>query len=196
MGEAAVRGAKAARYANAGTMEFLVDAKGNFYFMEMNTRIQVEHPVTELVTGLDLVQAQIRVASGEPLAWKQKDIVIRGHALECRINAEDPGNGFLPQPGRITSFYPPGGPGVRVDTHVYQDYVVPPYYDSLLAKLLVWGHTREEAAMRMRRALDEFVLEGVKTTIPFHQRVMRDPRFLSGDVDTGYVEALLNGDGK
>jgi acetyl-CoA carboxylase biotin carboxylase subunit len=173
-----------------------VDAKGNFYFMEMNTRIQVEHPVTELVTGLDLVQAQIRIAAGEPLAWKQKDIVIRGHALECRINAEDPGNGFLPQPGRITSFYPPGGPGVRVDTHVYQDYVVPPYYDSLLAKLLVWGRTREEAAMRMRRALDEFVLEGVKTTIPFHQRVMRDPRFLSGDVDTGYVEALLNGDGK
>jgi len=193
MGEAAVKGAKAAGYVNAGTIEFLVEAGGRFYFMEMNTRIQVEHPVTELVTGVDLVKAQIRIAAGEPLPWKQEEIVLQGHALECRINAEDSENGFLPQPGKITSLHFAGGPGVRVDTHVYQDYTVPPNYDSLLAKLVTYGRDRAEAVARMKRALDECVIEGIKTTIPFHQKVMRDPRFLSGDVDTGYVEALLNG---
>jgi acetyl-CoA carboxylase biotin carboxylase subunit len=193
MGEAAVKGARAAGYVNAGTIEFLLDTKGHFYFMEMNTRIQVEHPVTEMVTGLDLVKAQIRIAAGEPLPWKQEEIVLKGHALECRINAEDPENGFIPQPGRITSLHFAGGPGVRVDAHIYQDYTVPPYYDSLLAKLVTHGKDRAEAVARMRRVLDECIIEGIKTTIPFHQKVMRDPRFLSGDVDTGYVEALLNG---
>ena len=191
MGEAAVKGAKAAGYVNAGTIEFLVDQKGRFYFMEMNTRIQVEHPVTEMVTGLDLVKAQIGIAAGEPLPWKQEQIKFEGHALECRINAEDPANGFIPQPGKITSLHFPGGPGVRVDTHVYQGYDVPPNYDSLLAKLVSYGRDRAEAVARMKRALDECVIEGIKTTIPFHQKVMRDSRFLAGDVDTGYVGALL-----
>jgi acetyl-CoA carboxylase biotin carboxylase subunit len=195
MGEAAVKGAKAAGYVNAGTIEFLVDQKGRFYFMEMNTRIQVEHPVTEMVTGLDLVKAQIGIAAGEFLPWKQEQIKLEGHALECRINAEDPANGFIPQPGKITSLHFPGGPGVRVDTHVYQGYDVPPNYDSLLAKLVSYGGDRAEAVARMKRALDECIIEGIKTTIPFHQKVMRDSRFLAGDVDTGYVEALLNGGG-
>ena len=195
MGRAAVKGAKAVDYVNAGTMEFLVTEKGQFYFMEMNTRIQVEHPVTEMATGIDLVKAQIRIAAGDPLVWKQEDIVVRGHAIECRINAEDPENGFIPQPGKITSLHLAGGPGVRVDTHIYQDYVVPAFYDSLLAKLVTHGQDRREAVARMRRALDECFIEGVKTTIPFHQRVMRDKRFLDGDADTGYVEDLLNGGG-
>jgi acetyl-CoA carboxylase biotin carboxylase subunit len=148
-----------------------------------------------MVTGLDLVKAQIGIAAGESLPWKQEQIKLEGHALECRINAEDPANGFIPQPGKITSLHFPGGPGVRVDTHVYQGYDVPPNYDSLLAKLVTYGGDRAEAVARMKRALDECIIEGIKTTIPFHQKVMRDSRFLAGDVDTGYVEALLKGGG-
>jgi acetyl-CoA carboxylase biotin carboxylase subunit len=188
MGEAAVNGAKGIGYASAGTIEFLLDARGDFYFMEMNTRIQVEHPVTELVTGIDLVKEQIRIAAGEPLAVDQASIAMRGHAIECRINAEDPANDFAPRPGRVTDMYVPGGPGIRVDTHVYSGYFIPPYYDSMIAKLLAHGNTREEAIARMQRALQEFVVEGVTTTIPFHLEMMRDPDFRSGTFDTGTLE--------
>jgi acetyl-CoA carboxylase biotin carboxylase subunit len=188
MGDAAIRGTAAAGYVSAGTVEFLVDAPGNFYFMEMNTRIQVEHPVTELVTGADLVKEQIRIAAGEPIELDQKKLGLRGHAMECRINAEDPERDFAPCPGTVTDFYVPGGPGIRVDTHVYSGYVIPPYYDSMIAKLLAYGNTREEAIARMRRALEEFVIEGVATTIPFHSAMMRDPDFVSGRFDTGTLE--------
>ena len=190
MGRAALSVAQAAGYRNAGTVEFLLDERGSFYFMEMNTRIQVEHPVTEMVTGVDLVKAQLRIAAGEPLPLSQADVRISGHSLECRINAEDPDR-FLPSPGRLTNFRPPGGPGVRVDSHAYAGYVVPPYYDSLLGKVIVHAHDRGEAIARMQRALDEMQIEGVQTTIPFHQKVLRHPDFLAGRTSTRFLERLL-----
>jgi acetyl-CoA carboxylase biotin carboxylase subunit len=190
MGQAAVRIAKAAGYRNAGTVEFLLDSHGDFYFMEMNTRIQVEHPVTEMVTGLDLAKAQLRIASGEPLSVAQEDIRVSGHSLECRINAEDPER-FLPAPGVVTAFRLPGGPCVRVDTHAYAGYRVPTFYDSLLVKVIVHGQTRDEAVACMRRALDEMRVDGVKTTIPLHQRILRHPDFLAGRTSTQFLARLL-----
>jgi acetyl-CoA carboxylase biotin carboxylase subunit len=189
MGEAAVKLAAAIGYVGAGTIEFLLDEDGSFYFMEMNTRIQVEHPVTEMVTGFDLVKEQIRVASGEPMSIPQGDFSrLRGHAIECRVNAEDPYRNFQPSPGLITAYHPPGGPGVRVDTHIYAGYSVPPHYDSLLAKVIVHGRDRTEALARMGQALDSFILEGVTTTIPFLARVIRHPEFVAGKVDTKFLE--------
>jgi len=176
-------------YSSVGTLEFLVDEKNQFYFMEMNTRIQVEHPVTELVTGIDLIRAQILIAAGEQLRFRQEDVVIRGHALECRINAEDPVS-HRPSPGRITSWHAPGGPGVRVDTAVYAEYVIPPYYDSLIAKLIVHGANRIEAIHRMERALDMFVVEGVRTTIPLHRQLIGHPDFRQGDIYTKFIENM------
>ena len=195
MGETAVLGAKAIDYVGAGTVEFLLDQDGSFYFMEMNTRIQVEHPVTEVTTGFDLVKEQIRVAAGEPLSFPDGDEEVRhrGHAIEFRINAEDPDRNFAPGPGKVETFHPPGGPGVRLDTHVYAGYRVPPNYDSLLAKLIVSGNTRAEAIVRARHALDQFIIEGVPTTIPFLRRVLDDEGFVRGDVDTGFVARLLAG---
>jgi acetyl-CoA carboxylase biotin carboxylase subunit len=190
MGEAAVRAAEAVNYVGAGTIEFLLTSDGYFYFMEMNTRIQVEHPVTEMVTGIDIVKEQIRAAAGERLPFRQDDIQILGHAIECRVNAEDPDNRFLPSPGRITVFHPAGGPGVRVDSHAYSEYSIPPYYDSLVAKLIVHDHDRPSALKRMERALDEFVIEGVKTTIPFHLRVLRDERFRRGEYDVTFLDTM------
>jgi acetyl-CoA carboxylase biotin carboxylase subunit len=190
MGHAAVRVAKAAGYRNAGTVEFLLDPRGDFYFMEMNTRIQVEHPVTETVTGLDLVKAQLRIAAGEPLRLTQADVRFSGHSLECRINAEDPER-FLPAPGLLTGLRLPGGPGVRVDTHVYAGYRVPSFYDSLLAKVIVHAPTRDESIACMRRALEEMRVEGVKTTIPVHQRILRHPDFLAGRTSTQFLARLL-----
>jgi len=189
MGKAAVAVAKAGNYSNLGTVEFLLDSEGNFSFLEMNTRIQVEHPVTEMVTGIDLVKEQIRLAAGEPLRFKQEEIELRGHSIECRINAEDPER-FIPSPGRITEFRLPGGPGVRVDTHCYPGYDISPYYDSLIAKVIVQGEDRREAIARARRAMEEFVIEGIKTTIPFHQRVLMSPDFVKGRVNTGFLERL------
>jgi len=191
MGEAAVKAAKAIDYEGAGTVEFLVDEKGEFYFIEMNTRIQVEHPVTEVTTGFDLVKEQIRVAAGEPLSFPDGPVVHRGHAIEFRINAEDPTRDFAPSPGQITAYHPPGGPGVRMDTHIYAGYHVPPFYDSLLGKLIVWGNTRTEAIVRAHHSLDSFVIEGVSTTIPFLSGITRDPEFVLGKVDTGFVERFL-----
>jgi len=188
MGEAALKGCNAVNYVNAGTIEFLVDREGNFYFMEMNTRIQVEHPVTEQVTGHDLIKLQLRVAAGERLP--RKKIVQRGHAMECRINAEDPAADFRPSPGRITDFHMPGGFGVRVDTHAYAGYAVPPFYDSLTAKLVVYAQTREGAINKMAGALEEFVVEGIRTTIPFHRQVMLDERFRSGKFDTSFLDTF------
>jgi acetyl-CoA carboxylase biotin carboxylase subunit len=188
MGESAIRLAAAINYAGAGTLEFLLDEDGSFYFMEMNTRIQVEHPVTEMVTSFDLVKEQIRVASGEPVSFRGDGARLRGHAIECRINAEDPYRNFQPSPGVITAYHPPGGPGVRLDSHIYDGYTVPPYYDSLLAKVIVHGNDREEALARMGQALDSFVLEGVTTTIPFLGRVIRHPDFVAGRVDTKFLE--------
>ena len=188
IGDAAVRLAEAIGYAGAGTIEFLLDEDGSFYFMEMNTRIQVEHPVTEMCTNFDLVKEQIRVAAGEPLSFVMNGNRLRGHAIECRVNAEDPARNFQPSPGTITVYHPPGGPGVRVDTHIYAGYSVPPYYDSLLAKLIVHGNNRAEALARMRQALDSFIIEGVTTTIPFLSRVMRHPDFVAGRVDTKFLE--------
>jgi acetyl-CoA carboxylase biotin carboxylase subunit len=187
MGSAAVAGAKAIDYVGAGTIEMLLDADGSYYFMEMNTRIQVEHPVTEMLTGVDLVKEQIRVAAGEPLSVLELP-VLRGHVIEVRVNAEDPARNFQPSPGKISTFHPPGGPGVRLDTHVYSGYTVPPYYDSLLAKLICQGRTREEAIARMRIALESFIIEGVTTTIPFLGRVMLNRRFIAGEVDTKFLE--------
>ncbi|MEK6813628.1 MAG: acetyl-CoA carboxylase biotin carboxylase subunit [Nitrospirota bacterium] len=192
MGEAAVRAAKAAGYTNAGTVEFLVDKDRNFYFMEMNTRIQVEHTVTEEVTGVDIVREQIRIAAGLPLPIRQEDVRWNGYAIECRINAEDPNNDFLPTPGRITAYYSPGGPGVRIDGNVYRGYAVPPHFDSMLAKLTVRARTWDEAVDRMIRCLDEFVIRGVKTTIPFHRRVMEDPVFRRGEFTTRYIDERMN----
>ena len=191
MGRAAVNAAKAIQYEGAGTIEFLLAPNGEFYFMEMNTRIQVEHPVTEEVTKLDLIKAQIAVASGEPLPWKQEDIAFEGHAIECRINAEAADKNFRPSPGLVKYFHAPGGPGVRVDSHLYSGYQVPPYYDSMVAKVICWGRTREESIARMRRALLELVVDGIDTTIPFHRRILQDPGFLKGDIHTGYLEAWM-----
>ncbi len=188
MGLIAVRGALAAGYTNAGTMEFLLDRFGNYYFIEMNARIQVEHPVTELITGIDLVKEQIRIAQGEELGYLQEDIKIRGHAIECRITAEDPERDFLPQPGQITYFQPPMGPGIRVETALYPGYVIPPYYDSMVAKVIAWGADRTEAIARMKRALAEFQLEGVKNTIPFHQKVLDNAFFRKGEVYTNFIQ--------
>jgi acetyl-CoA carboxylase, biotin carboxylase subunit len=190
MGAAAVRGARQFGYVGAGTVECLLDGDGQFYFMELNPRIQVEHPVTEMVTGMDVVREQIRVAAGESLRLPDRPLGLRGHAIEFRINAEDPERDFLPSPGRITSFHVPGGPGVRVDTHAYAGYVIPPHYDSLLAKLIVHGADRAEAIGRARAALDEFVVEGVRTTLPFHLALLENDRFLEGAVDTRFVESL------
>ncbi|HMQ04192.1 MAG TPA: acetyl-CoA carboxylase biotin carboxylase subunit [Pyrinomonadaceae bacterium] len=187
MGSVAVNACKEIGYANAGTFEFLLDEDGSFYFMEMNTRVQVEHPVTEMVTLADIVRNQIRIASGEDLQYSQEDVQITGHSIECRINAEDPVK-FTPSPGRITAFNIPGGPGVRVDTAAYPGYIVPPYYDSMIAKLIVHARTRELAINRMQRALDMMVVEGIKTTIPLHKKIMADKRFQAGDFSTKFME--------
>jgi len=186
MGETAVLGGKSVKYEGAGTIEFLVDKRKNFYFMEMNTRIQVEHPVTELVYDVDLIRQQILVAAGEKIETLPRKPL--GHAIEFRINAEDPANGFRPSPGKIESLHFPGGFGVRVDSHIYHGYTIPPYYDSLIAKLIVWGKDRNHAIARGRRALEEFIIEGIKTTIPFHLQVLEDPRFISGNFDTGFLD--------
>lgn len=191
LGELAVRGAVAAGYVNAGTMEFLMDRERNFYFCEANTRIQVEHPVTEMVTGLDLVREQIRIAAGEALGYGQEAIRLQGHAIECRINAEDPEADFRPSPGLIEFYHAPGGFGVRMDSHIYGGYEVPPYYDSLLGKLIVWGKDRPEAISRMRRALGELTLEGVHTNISMHRRVLQDDRFVRGELSTRLLEEIL-----
>jgi acetyl-CoA carboxylase biotin carboxylase subunit len=188
MGDSAVKAVEHIGYVGAGTVEFLLDEHGHFYFMEMNTRIQVEHPVTEMVTNFDLVKEQIRVAAGEKLSLNLKGNRLRGHSIECRVNAEDPYRNFQPSPGTITVFHPPGGPGVRVDTHIYAGYTVPPYYDSLIAKLIVHGNTRDEALVRMRHALESFIIEGVTTTIPFLRRVIEHPDFAAGKVDTKFLE--------
>jgi len=187
IGSRVVQAIKEVGYSNVGTLEFLVDDRKNFYFMEMNTRVQVEHPVTEMVTGFDIIRDQILIAAGERLPHKQSDVQFRGHALECRINAEDPGT-HKPSPGKITAWHAPGGPGVRMDTAAYAEYVIPPYYDSLIAKLIVHGSTRDEAIRRMDRALDMFVLEGVKSTIPLHRQILRNPDFLKGDIYTKFLE--------
>ena len=187
--EAAVRLAKSVGYVSAGTIEFIVDdAAQEYYFMEMNTRIQVEHPVTEMVTGIDLVRRQIRIAAGDGVGLAQSDIVSRGHSIECRINAEDPESGFAPSPGIVTGYHCPGGPGIRVDSHLFQGYVIPPFYDSLIGKLIAWGNDRDEAIRRMRRALAEMRVEGVKTTIGFHRRLLEDEQFRAGNIYTRYVE--------
>ncbi len=191
MGEAAVRLALAAGYVNAGTVEFLVDEEQNFFFLEMNTRLQVEHPVSEMVTGLDLVQMQLRVAMGEPLQVQQEDVRLRGHAVECRIYAEDPENNFFPSPGKITRLVQPGGPGIREDCAVYEGWVVPLDYDPMLSKLIAYGETREVAIDRMLRALEEYVIRGIKTNISLFQRILRDEDFRAGRIDTGYLERLL-----
>ncbi len=190
MGSVAAKGAKGVGYYSAGTIEFLLDSERNFYFMEMNTRIQVEHPVTEIVANLDLVKEQIRIAAGEKLTITQKDIHIKGHAIECRINAEDWEKNFMPNPGKVEVFHLPGGPGIRIDSHVYQEYQIPPFYDSLIAKLIAFGRDREEALARMNRALDEFFIEGVKTTIPFHKKLINHPDFVSGKFDTGFLDRV------
>lgn len=188
MGALACRAAQAVEYLNAGTIEFLVDKNRNFYFLEMNTRLQVEHPVTELVTGVDIVKEQIRIARGRKLRYEQEDVRINGWAIECRINAEDPYNNFLPSTGELTSVIPPSGPGVRVDTGVYAGFAITPYYDSLISKLICWGETRGETILRMRRALDEFRILGVRTNIPFHQKLLDSARFIGGQFDTRFVE--------
>jgi acetyl-CoA carboxylase, biotin carboxylase subunit len=192
MGQAAVAAAKSINYTGAGTVEFLLDKSGNFYFMEMNTRIQVEHPVTEMITGLDLIAEQIRIAQGERLQLKQNQVILSGHAIECRINAEDPDRNFRPHPGTITGFLPPGGPGVRMDSHVYTDYEIPAYYDSLIGKLIVWARDRPSAIRRMKRALRECAITGVPTTLNFHQKILDSPEFLNGEVYTNFVEQFMN----
>lgn len=191
MGTAAVLAAQAIDYTGAGTVEFLLDQSGEFYFMEMNTRIQVEHPVTEMITGLDLIAEQLRIAQGERLSLTQEQVVLRGHAIECRINAEDPDHNFRPNPGRISGYLPPSGPGVRMDSHVYTDYEIPPYYDSLIGKLIVWGHDRPAAIRRMRRALRECAVTGLPTTISFHQKILETPEFQKGQVNTNFVEKVM-----
>jgi len=191
IGEAAVKAARAVNYYSAGTIEFLFD-HGKFYFMEMNTRIQVEHPVSEMVTNLDIIKEQIAIAAGEKLKFKQKDIHFCGHAMECRVNAENPDKNFMPSPGDIQVYLPPGGPGVRVDSHAYQGYRILPNYDSLVAKLIVWAPNRHECILRMRRALDEYVIDGIHTTIPFHLKVLQHPAFLAGDFNTKFIEKYFS----
>ncbi len=188
MGEAAVAGAKAVEYVNTGTVEFLVDQDGQFYFMEMNTRIQVEHPVTEMITGIDLVKEQLRIAAGERLSFSQDDVTLRGHAIECRINAENPEAGFIPSPGVISAYHAPGGMGVRVDSSIYPGWEVSPFYDPMIAKIIAWGRNREEAIARMEAALSEMVIEGIATSIPFHLELLRDEGFRSGKFHTKYIE--------
>jgi acetyl-CoA carboxylase biotin carboxylase subunit len=188
MGDAAIAGATAIGYEGAGTIEFLVDKNGDFYFMEMNTRIQVEHPITEEVTDFDLIKEQIKVAAGIPISGQ--NYFPKLFALECRINAEDPANGFRPSPGKITNLHLPGGHGVRIDSHVYSGYTIPPNYDSMIAKVIVSGQSREEVLLRMKRALQEFVIEGIKTTIPFHIKLMDDPTFKSGKFTTAFMETF------
>jgi acetyl-CoA carboxylase biotin carboxylase subunit len=189
IGERCVEACKRINYRGAGTFEFLYE-NGEFYFIEMNTRVQVEHPVTEMVTGIDIVQQQIRIAAGEKLTMKQRDIVIRGHAVECRINAEDPFR-FTPSPGRITNYHAPGGPGIRVDSHIYQNYFVPPNYDSLIGKVIAYGATREQAIRRMRVALSEMVVEGIQTNLPLHQELLVDNQFVKGAQSIHYLEKKL-----
>ncbi|MBW4441229.1 MAG: acetyl-CoA carboxylase biotin carboxylase subunit [Plectolyngbya sp. WJT66-NPBG17] len=196
MGDAAIAAAKSIDYVGAGTVEFLLDQSGEFYFMEMNTRIQVEHPVTEMITGIDLIAEQIRIAQGEQLRFAQDEIELRGHAIECRINAEDPDHNFRPSPGRISGYLPPSGPGVRMDSHVYTDYEIPPYYDSLIGKLIVWGHDRPSAILRMKRALRECAVTGLPTTINFHQRILETPEFQRGDIYTNFVDKVMMPDHK
>jgi acetyl-CoA carboxylase biotin carboxylase subunit len=188
MGQAAIQAAKAVDYYGVGTVEFLLDKNGNFYFMEMNTRIQVEHPVTEMITGIDLVKEQIRIAAGEALQFTSEQIQFNGWAIECRINAEQPDKNFMPSPGKIETYLPSGGIGVRVDSACYQGYEIPPHYDSMVAKLIVWGQTREEAIQRMNRALNEFKIEGIKTTIPLHIQLLKHPKFIEGDIDIQFLE--------
>lgn len=190
MGKAAVRAAKAAGYVNAGTIEFLLEKNGNFYFMEMNTRIQVEHPVTEWVTGVDLIKEQIRIADGQKLSYTQDDIHITGHAIECRINAENPAKNFMPCPGTITEMYLPGGKGVRIDSAIYSGYTIPPYYDSMLAKLIVHAKNRDEAIRKMRSALGEVIIEGITTNVDYQYEIMNHPDYVSGNVDVGFIEKL------
>lgn len=190
MGEAAVKAAKAAGYVNAGTIEFLLDKENHFYFMEMNTRIQVEHPVTEWVTGVDLVKAQIKIAAGEKLEFTQKDIRIQGHAIECRINAEDPEKGFRPSPGTIEDLYLPGGKGIRIDTAVYSGYTIPVYYDSMIAKLIVWGKGRKEAIRKMQSALGEVIIEGIDTNVDYQYEILHDPDYLDGNIDVEFIQRI------
>jgi acetyl-CoA carboxylase biotin carboxylase subunit len=187
LGDLAIKAARAIKYRNAGTIEFILDKNDNIYFMEINTRIQVEHPVTEMITDVDIIKEQIKISAGFPLGMKQSDIKFSGHSIECRINAEDPEN-FIPSPGKIQTFIPPGGQGVRVDTAAYAGWIVPPHYDSLIAKLIVHGKDREEAIIRMRRALSEFVIEGIRTTIPFHLKIINNPDFISGNFNTQFLE--------
>ncbi len=189
IGELAVRAAKAIKYQNVGTIEFIVDQDQNIYFMEINTRVQVEHPITEEITGIDIIKEQIKIAAGQPLSYKQNQIKPSGHAIECRINAEDPER-FVPSSGKITLFSAPGGPGVRVDTAAYTNWVVPPHYDSMIAKLIVHGKNREEAIAKMKMALDEFIIDGIKTTIPFHKKVLNHPDFLKGNFSTDFIERM------
>jgi acetyl-CoA carboxylase biotin carboxylase subunit len=191
MGKAARRATRAAKYVTVGTVEFLFDGKKDFYFLEMNTRIQVEHPVTEQVYNVDLVKLQIQIANGERLPFSQGDLVPRGAAIECRINAEDPANNFMPSPGRLDLFYPPGGCGVRVDSHAYSGYTIPPNYDSMIGKIITFGHNRREALDRMSRALDECIIKGIKTTIPLQQAVLRDPNFRRGQYNLDFLDRLL-----
>lgn len=191
LGEAAIEAARVVGYTGAGTVEFLLDEEGNFYFMEMNTRLQVEHPVTEMITGIDLVKEQIKIASGLPLKIKQEDIIFQGWALECRINAEDPENDFLPSTGKVGRYLPPGGPFIRVDGYLYPEYHIPPYYDSLIAKVIAWGKDRKETITRMSRALEEFTIEGIKTTIPFHLSLIQDPAFQAGRDYSSLMERVI-----
>ena len=190
MGYAAVTAAKAAGYENAGTIEFLLEKNGNFYFMEMNTRIQVEHPVTEWVTGIDLVKEQIRIASGEKLSYKQEDVHLSGHAIECRINAENPEKGFRPSPGTITDMYLPGGKGIRIDSAIYSGYTIPPYYDSMVAKLVVWAKNRKEAIRKMQSALGEIIIEGIDTNVDYQYEILHHPYYLKGNIDIGFIENM------
>ena len=190
MGYAAVTAAKAAGYENAGTIEFLLEKNGNFYFMEMNTRIQVEHPVTEWVTGIDLVKEQIRIASGEKLSYKQEDVHLSGHAIECRINAENPEKGFRPSPGTITDMYLPGGKGIRIDSAIYSGYTIPPYYDSMVAKLVVWAKNRKEAIRKMQSALGEIIIEGIDTNVDYQYEILHHPDYLKGNIDIGFIENM------
>ncbi|MFQ5758399.1 MAG: acetyl-CoA carboxylase biotin carboxylase subunit [Candidatus Bathyarchaeia archaeon] len=192
MGQRAIQATKAANYTNAGTLEFLVDREGNFYFLEMNTRLQVEHVITEMVTGVDIVKEQLRIAAGEKFRYKQDDITMRGHALNCRINSEDPYSDFMPCPGTITRYLAPGGPGVRVDSALYAGYNIPIFYDSLVAKLAVWGISRDEVILRMKNALDEYVIEGVETTIPFHKKILDDEYFRRGEIHTDFIRERID----
>lgn len=192
MGESAVKAAEYIGYSSAGTIEFLYDA-GNYYFLEMNTRIQVEHPITEIITNIDLIKEQIKIANGDELSYEQKDIKVSGHAIECRINAEDPLNDFAPNPGKITGYRSPGGPGVRLDSGVYMNYTIPTFYDSMISKLITWGRTRTDSIARMKRALSEYVILGVRTTIPFHKAVLRNPNFVKGDLNTHFIDTYKKG---